>query len=284
MPVLIRSVTRSKNTIRFSERVNPKAVRDFIPALDEAINRGHDEIVLDFRRSELGYADGILPIICLLDHRRQRGNSFKVLLPEAPNLRQLFLNANWAHFMDPSHPGLDLEHPLHVPARRYRNHSEQHGAVDSVLDVVLRSMDLRRDVIRALEWSVNEITDNVLNHAQSPEGGIVQVSTFRKEHKIKFVVADSGRGVPAAMREAFPRLGDDAQAINEALKAGVTSIPDSGQGNGLAGSLRIACYAEGSFMLASGKAHVSVFRDERGGTARGRAARPEATTFPAPSS
>jgi hypothetical protein len=125
-------------------------------------------------------------------------------------------------------------------------------------------MDLRRDVISALQWAVNEITDNVLNHADAPLGGLVQLSTFRDEHMIKFVVADAGRGIPTAMREAFPGLVEDAAALDDAIKAGVTSIPDHGQGNGLAGSLRIATYAKGSFKIASGKAQLSVFRDPRG--------------------
>lgn len=276
MSITFRTVTRSKNTIRFSDRVNAKALRDFVPALHEAVNRGHKSIVLDFRASERAYADAMLPIICLLDQRRGRGDAFHLALPESTSLRQLFLNANWAHFMDPNQPRGDLETRHHMAARRYTNHAGQQDAVRAAVDVALRNLKLRRDVLAALEWSVNEITDNVLNHAQSPEGGLVQVSTFRDEHKVQFVVADAGRGIPAAMREAFPKLRDDGAALNEAVKVGVTSIPESGQGNGLAGSLRIATYAEGAFRITSGQAHLTIFRDPRSQeyrTKKGRAPR-----------
>ncbi len=274
-PILIRSVNRSKNALRFTERVNDKAVRDFVPALYDALNRGFTDLVLDFRSTTRAYADAILPIICLVDHRRRRGNTFKVLLPESVNLRQLFLNANWAHFLDAEHPKVDMSHPQHLALRRYTTHAEQQDGVNAALDVALRNMDLRRDVISALEWSLNEITDNVLNHAQADQGGLLQVSTFRDEHKIKFVVGDGGRGVPVAMREAFPTLRNDVEALEEAMKSGVTSIPDSGQGNGLAGSLRIATYAEGSFKISSGKGQIAVYRDARGGEYR-----PRKTRFP----
>jgi anti-sigma regulatory factor (Ser/Thr protein kinase) len=260
VPISFRTVDRSSNTIRFGRRVNDKALRDFVPTVYEAVERGFRSIVLDFSRSELAYADAVLPIICLVDHRRGRGDSFDVVLPEGVYLRQLFLNTNWAHFMDPSHPKVDLAHPQHVPARRYVTHAEQQDAVHDVLDVVLRNMDLGRDLIRALEWSINEITDNVLNHAQSPAGGLVQLNSFREEHRIQFVVADAGRGIPSAMRAAFPQLRD-VHAISEAVKAGVTSIPDSGQGNGLAGALRIASYANGSLKISSGQAQLNVFRE-----------------------
>lgn len=273
MPIVFRTVTRSKNAIRFSDRLNDKALRDFVPTLFEALSRGFQEIVLDLRQVEKAYADAVLPLICLLDARRTRGNTFRLLLPEAPHLRQLFLNANWAHYLDSAHPPLNMEHPQHLALRRYETHAQQQEAVSAVLDVVLRNMDLRRDVIAALEWSINEITDNVLNHARSPAGGLVHVNTFGDEHKITFVVADGGRGIPAAMRQAFPDLREDANALSEAVKAGVTSIPDSGQGNGLAGSLRIATYAEGSFKIVSGKATLSVFRDPRTSAYRTKKAR-----------
>lgn len=262
MSVIISTVSRSKNTIRFGDRVDDRALRDVVPVLYQALGRGYPDLVLDFRRTTRAYADSVLPIISLLDHRRQRGNSFRVLLPEDAVLRQLFLNTNWAHLMDPDQDGSHLERGQHLAARRYLNHAEQQSVVDSALDVVLKCMELRRDVITALEWSLNEVTDNVLNHAQSAMGGLVQVDTFRERQRLKFVVADSGRGIPAAMREAFPRLRDD-EALSEAVKPGVTSIPDSGQGNGLAGSLRIATYAHGSFKITSGRARLIVHEDPR---------------------
>jgi anti-sigma regulatory factor (Ser/Thr protein kinase) len=266
--------------LRFSDRVNDKALRDFVPALYEAVNRGYDQLVLDFRRSTRAYADAVLPIVCLVDHRRSRGNRFRLELPEDPTLRQLFLNANWANFLDPAHPMLALRHPQHLPASRYLSHTEQQEAVDSVLRIVLRSMELRRSTITALEWSLNEITDNVLNHAKSPTGGLVQVNTFHDQHVIKFVVADAGRGIPVAMRDAFPQLRDD-EAISEAVKTGVTSVPDSGQGNGLAGSLRIATQSLGSFKITAGKARLSVFKDGRTGRYRTqKGAAPSGYRFP----
>lgn len=264
MASVFRSLSRVRNAIRFGSRLGDQALRELPEALNDVSSRGFDETVLDLRRTERAFADTVLPLIVALDERKARGMQFRLLLPEEPSLRQLFLNANWAYFIDPTHPRSTKEHPQHVAARRYENHAEQQVAVSDVLEAVIRNIDLRRDILAALEWTVNEITDNVLNHAMSRMGGLVQLDTFRDNHLVKFVVADGGRGIPAAMRVAYPRL-DDREALVEAVKPGVTSIPDSGQGNGLAGSLRIATYAEGSFKICSGRAQLSVFRDERSG-------------------
>ena len=124
------------------------------------------------------------------------------------------------------------------------------------MDVVMRNITLDHDVIAGLEWSINEITDNVLNHAECAEGGIVHVSTFGEARKVAFGVADSGRGILSSLREGHPSLQTDAHAIGEAMKAGITRNPDAGQGNGIAGALRIATMSEGSFQITSGVAQI----------------------------
>jgi anti-sigma regulatory factor (Ser/Thr protein kinase) len=221
------------------------------------------QIVFDFRESENAYPDSVLALICIADGWRSRGGTVSIALPEAPFLRQLFLNTNWAHFLDPGQAALDLEHPQHLSVRRYVTHPEQKAAVDAILGVAMRNMELRRDVGAALAWAINEITDNVLGHAQSATGGLVQVSTFRDQHLIKMVVADGGRGIPAAMRQAFPKVGADAEAVAFAMEAGITSKPEAGQGNGLAGSLRIATCSSGSLRILTGRAQFEVFKDVR---------------------
>lgn len=120
------------------------------------------------------------------------------------------------------------------------------------MDVVLRNMKISRDLISALEWSINEICDNVINHSFSKVGGFVQVATFSARNSISFTVADAGRGILNSLKEGIPTLRTDAQAIGEAIKAGVTRNKKYGQGNGLAGSLRITNMTGGSLDILSG--------------------------------
>ena len=52
--------------------------------------------------------------------------------------------------------------------------------VNDFIDVTMRTLELPRSVLGGLEWSVNEITDNVLNHSSSINGGFVQLRNERK--------------------------------------------------------------------------------------------------------
>jgi anti-sigma regulatory factor (Ser/Thr protein kinase) len=147
-----------------------------------------------------------------------------------------------------------------MPVRRFATATEQTQVVDECMEIILKTIEVDRDLLKGLEWCVNEITDNVLNHASSSDGGLVAMTTFRDSHRISLVVTDAGRGILASLREGYPQLRRDSDAIGEAMKAGVTRSSSVGQGNGLAGALGIATTSGGSFAVLSRRGGVRVLR------------------------
>ena len=231
--------------------------------LNECRKLGYQDIILDFSQCERVYPSGMIPLLPHADVLRREGVDVSVELPDTDELARLFRNANWAHLLEPArYPRSDTVHDRHLAVQRFNDSTQQQQLVNEFMDVVMRNLMLERNVIGGLEWSINEITDNVLNHAEYEEGGIIQVSTFRDARKVVFGVVDSGRGILTSLREGHPSLRTDAQAIGEAMKAGVTRDPDAGQGNGLAGTLRIAWMSEGTFEITSGLAQVVVRTDQ----------------------
>ncbi len=231
--------------------------------LHDCLRRGYQDIVLDFSVCEAAFPNGMIPLLPSVDALRREGIDISVELPDAGELARLFRNTNWAHFLDPQrYEKSDTVHDRHLAAQRFTSWVEQQRLVNEFMDVVMRSMTLERDVIAGLEWSINEITDNVLNHAECVDGGFVQVSAFRDAGKVAFGVADSGKGILESLREGHPDLRTDAQAIGEAMKVGVTRSPDAGQGNGIAGALRIATMSRGSLEITSGLAQVVARTDQ----------------------
>ncbi len=222
-------------------------------------------MVLDFSTCTSAFPKGMLPLLSAVDTLRRENIGVSVKLPEKTSLRYLFLNTNWAHFLEPERfQTSNATHDNHLAAQRFADSGQQQKLVNAFLDVVMRNLTLDRRVIAGLEWSINEITDNVLNHAKCSEGGIVQASTFQKARKVAFGVADSGRGILTSLREGLPNLQTDRQAIGEAMKAGITRNPDVGQGNGLAGALNIMTMSKGLFMIRSGLATTVVRANKEG--------------------
>ena len=247
--------------------------------LHECRDRGYQDVLLDFSRCESVFPSGMIPLLASVDTLRRDKVDVSIKLPDNEGrLARLFVNTNWAHFLEPTRfPKSETVHDRHLAARRFNDFDQQQRLVNAFMDVVMRNMTLERDVIAGLEWSINEITDNVLNHAECEEGGIVQVSTFRDSRKIAFAVADSGRGILSSLREGHPDIQTDVNAIGEAMKAGITRNPNAGQGNGIAGALRIATMSEGSFSIASGLAQIRVQAGETRNYRRRKAERFQGT-------
>lgn len=258
-----------ENKIVFRSKVNPTGHRDFMSALNHCLKKEPSKMILDFKNVTHAYPNGMVPIISTIDRLRDDGIEVFLKLPAAKDVRRLFLGTNWAHLLCPEKfREENAVHDRHLIARRFSTPEQQQSVVNDFLDVVMRNMRVARDVISGLEWSINEITDNVLNHANSPDGGIVQVSTYIQNNSVAFAVADSGIGILNSLRQGIPTLGTDIQAIGEAVKAGVTRHPLAGQGNGLAGTLRIASMSGGSFAMTSGRGSMMVYEAETNRSSR----------------
>jgi hypothetical protein len=260
-----RVVRLEENRIVFDEKVNAMAHRHFMRIMHSAQAHGYEDLVLDFAKSHRVYPDGMIPIICTTAVLRRQGISIQVILPWDASAASYFLSNNWAHHLAPDlYTPTDFVGERHLATQRFANLQEQQTVVNQIMDVVMGTMDLDREILDGLEWSVSEVTDNVLNHAQAIDGGFVQVTTHRETGTLGFVVGDAGRGVLASMREGYPHLVSDKIAIGEAMKAGVTRNPEAGQGNGLAGTLRIATLSGGGIAITSGLSQVLVAADMSG--------------------
>jgi anti-sigma regulatory factor (Ser/Thr protein kinase) len=216
---------------------------------------GYQDLILDFGDCTAAFAGPMLALCAQVMKLRDARIDATLVLPKDEKLARLFRNANWAHFLEPRRNSESaFKGYTQVPATQFRNAQEQQRAVNRIVNAVLGAIpNLDRKELAALEWSVNEITDNVLNHAQSPIGGLVQVSTFQRARKrIEYIVADAGLGIPTTLRGTHPQLTSDADALDHAIREGVTRDKTIGQANGLFGSYQICSHSKGFFQVESG--------------------------------
>jgi hypothetical protein len=111
-----------------------------------------------------------------------------------------------------------------------------------------------RTQLKALEWALNEITDNVLNHAESPIGGLVQIQSFPTRSRVSFYVVDAGLEIPYTLRKSIPAITSDSDALDRAIREGVTRNSATNQGNGLYGTFKCCEVSNGSFLIISNNA------------------------------
>lgn len=157
------------------------------------------------------------------------------------------------------HCGIDFPKPVSRQAERGRfiplqlvdDAGSVQRAGDAICDLVLCHLDDAAAFLPAMEWAVNEILDNVCNHAEAPRPGVMVAQHYPRERQLQIAVCDFGRGIHASLSEAMP-LASHAEALARALERGVTRNQAVGQGNGLAGSAAIMAANGGEFSLWSG--------------------------------
>jgi anti-sigma regulatory factor (Ser/Thr protein kinase) len=260
-------IFRSGNTVVFEGQFLMNDMLRPLVGLHQAVqDAGYRDLVLDFSQCTAAFAGPMLALCAQVMRLQHARVDVEMIWPSDEKLARLFRNANWAHFIEPRNcPPSEFKGHSQVPATHFTNGEEQQRAVNRIVNAILGAIpDLNRKELSALEWSINEITDNVLNHSQSPIGGLVQVSTFQRTRKrVEYIVADAGLGIPNTLRTTRPELSSDAAALEQAIREGVTRDKSIGQGNGLYGSYQICSHSNGFFQLESGYGKL-MFTDRDG--------------------
>ncbi|MCU6496714.1 STAS-like domain-containing protein [Rugamonas sp. A1-17] len=224
--------------------------------------QGYSNIALDFSDCTSAYPCGMLPLISYVRALTKSHIDFSLLLPKDDTLARRFRTSNWAHLLEPRNHDEYQPHQNQstVPALVFFTDQDQQSCVNRIVDSILRTVSgLNRADFAAVEWALNEITDNVLNHSQSNTGGIVQLTAHRHRRRaIEFTVCDAGLGVAKTLRDARSEIKSDMDALTEAVKEGVTRNSTTNQGNGLFGSFEICRISRGIFRLHSNNARLDL--------------------------
>lgn len=259
-------VRRNANAVIVGGRLQEGDYKKVLAAIHHVIAvAGFDDLVLDFSECQAAAPGCMLPICASVSLLRENHHGANLVLPANDRLRRLFQNANWAHLIaprafDPSTRVIAGQ----VPATRFTNAAEQQATVNRLIEALLSNVSgLSRKEFQAIEWALNEITDNVLNHAQSATGGLVQLSVLERAQRIvEIVVADAGIGIPNSLRSTRPALSD-LDSLDLAIREGVTRDTAVGQGNGLFGTFQICEKSNGRLRIDSG--HGSLTFDGQSG-------------------
>jgi hypothetical protein len=140
-----------------------------------------------------------------------------------------------------------------IPLRLIADGADVKAATDAICDLVLRTLDNAADFLPALEWAVNEIIDNIINHAAATVPGAVCAQLYPNQQRLVVGICDAGQGILNSLAQSHV-LADHQEALLLALQRGVTRGLGAGMGNGLADSQEISQLNGGNFQLWSGDA------------------------------
>ncbi|MCY3955128.1 MAG: DUF4325 domain-containing protein [Nitrospira sp.] len=259
-------IEKKGNRLIVRGHVRHNDLRSFCSKLYQTIERQQwSDVILDFSLCA-GITEAVmLPLMPIIADYRENSVGFQLVEPNDDKLRRLFFNTNWAHYIDPDKYDRNPHEGGHVPALRFGDDetSASGEILTKVMNLILRQLETDRATLKAVEWALGEIMDNVVNHSQSPVGGFVQATAYEGSNRVEFVVADAGIGIPRSMN-----IANHAEAIRRAIDEGVTRDKTQNAGNGLYGSYRVATLSGGQFEIHSLKG--SLFCKENEGEIENR--------------
>ena len=231
---------------------------DFVSKV--AVLKKPSRILVDLSFLEFAHPSGMAPFVAYVRSLTAAGWQVDMALPVNEFLADYFRKAGWIAGFEGMGNELrsSRSDDTFLPLVSYSSHQELNPLIDEALRHYSRVFSFKKGVLDGLEWALNEVADNVLIHAGGVPGWI-QLAQQPKKGLIEFVVTDCGRGILSSLREGHPELRSDTEALEKSVEKGVTRDTNVGQGNGLAGTLRIAIAAKGYVNLYSGSGLLRYF-------------------------
>ncbi len=244
------------NQFIFPRKINWTTFSTFNNLVNNSQANFTNELILDFTNVVSAYPNGMVPIIAVLETKFPE-SKVEIRFPNDSNVHNLFQKNGWYYYISPHNFPPESSSTYRYGLHRFSTDEELNNTVNYLLGWVLQTGKFAKGVPQAFEWMTNELAGNVLVHSKAKHGW-VEVALYPDNKILSIVVCDTGIGIPNSMRQAFPDLRSDLDALEKAIQKEVTSKPDFGQGNGLSGSIALALEGKGHFLVASGHAKLKV--------------------------
>jgi hypothetical protein len=219
-------------------------------------NSGYTDFVLNFSNIEGVYPNVCSPLAGLIEYyqvAREFSFTYKNVSDFLKRTRMLEpVNAAY----DDTHKG----NPLNV-VWKFSTAEEVYSLVDAYIKVVSRSVVCKGGVTQGLEWCLNEVMDNVLQHAATTHGYVMGQIHSTSQH-IALCIYDHGQGILNSLRTSPYAPTNAVDAITFALKEGVTRDRNIGQGNGMWGLNNIVRSNSGLLYIISGQGSVGIMANK----------------------
>lgn len=251
-------VSRKLNEISFRGTFGLPQLRGATAALHALKGRGFEDITFDFRACDGAFAGSMSMLCALALDLRHRGQTTFIKPPSDSRVATFFSKTNWLHLLDPvNFPSVESTGAtirIDAPASQFQTDAEQRKCVERMINCILHTRnDISRKDLAAIEWCLAEVTGNVITHSHSSVGGITQLSNYRRSQRVELVVADVGISIPQTLRAAHAHILSDGQALEEAIKEGITRDKNEGMGNGLFGTFQLAAGTHKGYMHISSR-------------------------------
>lgn len=251
-----RTVIRNGNHIIIMAMDTPFVVSWFVSCLKKAIYKaGYQDIVIELPQNITYYPNVAVPICGIIEYYRVvKGIDFSI------EDKNRYNNKSILSLYQPEKDINELSRPL-SKVWRFTTTQEVYEIQKRLIGELRKEEIFADGVLEGLEWSINEVMDNVLNHSHS-DAGFIMGQLHKTTKHVAFTVFDAGIGIYNSFQGSEFNVRNNIDALSLCIQEGVTHDPKLGQGNGLAGLFSLIKEGNGLLNIASGRDTYSYFNGE----------------------
>lgn len=253
----IVNIKRKNDEITLFALNHPKVVSDFITTLQDGADKGFESFSLVFDSKIQGaFPNVCVPLAGIIQYYSDQGvdiysNNIPDFIEATCLLSPLQVSGNEA---------ILNQAPLNR-IWKFENSGDINSLVISFVEEISKQAVCQEGVIEGLEWCLNEVMDNVLQHS-STSHGYVMGQIHRSTQHIAFCIFDTGQGIFNSLRKSKHVPRNPIDAITLAVKEGVTRDSAIGQGNGMWGLHNVVKENSGVLVITSNSASYMLRKDE----------------------
>lgn len=253
-PVLF--VDRDHNKITVRSLQNLECAKQFLYTLRNCVDRaGYQDVEVDFEGIQGVYPNAAVPIAGMIDFFRSNRDI---------SIEGYSKNEYLQTILTPYELPRDKDVLPRALGKiwKFQKAEDVYQIQTAIINELRRNDVFAAGVLEGIEWSINEIMDNVLNHSQA-SCGFVMGQIHKTSHHVVFTIYDSGIGIYNSLKGSVHAPKNNMDALTLCLQAGVTRDKKVGQGNGMHGLFSLIKEGNGSLVIVSGPDAYSYIEGEQ---------------------
>ncbi len=213
------------------------------------INKGYNEFKIIIQENSKTYPNICVPIAATIDYYKEMGMDFEII--HECVYRDYIKHTSFDHpcIVEENINCTDLLYPLDK-VWCFSTSEGVNSLVTAYINAIRQSDSIESGVLASIEWCINEIMDNVLQHSEAPKG-FIMTQLQHESKRFSVCIFDYGRGIYNSFKGSKYHPVSPIDAISLALSERVTRDEKIGQGNGMWGLSRIINENGGTIRISS---------------------------------
>jgi len=190
---------------------------------------------------------------------KELGQHPKISLPDEPEALKAYciFSGMSKEFAGGQAPSPDAPECETIPLKRFSEASW--NLPDGIIKLLNRHTEVDQEREDQISTCIHEVTQNVVDHAESSIGGVMSARYFEKTAEVRVGIVDRGVGIAAKLKKKFSDTTGSIMALHRVIQGGYSSQSrPNNMGLGVSNLFALVKSAQGRMAVFTGDAVAEV--------------------------